>query len=174
MKVVPVRVSGGRLDEKTRSAFKNSSRRATTAPFGEESLSQRASNEDELDLRVSIGNELRDEFPVACVVETEALVGRQSDAVSVKGSESKGLVRASPRVGHVERNINVSPVLMRSVTGYRSPLFGGKLSDGELGTRDASSNAVSRALKKLHKLPGAIEAAISPRFWQESKMRRCA
>lgn len=143
-------------------------------PFGEEPHSKGASDEDELNLRVTVRHQFGDELPVASIIETEAVVGGKPDAVSVKGGKRERLVGVTRCVRHVERNVDVPTVLMRSVTGDGSALFRRQLADGELGSRDTSSDAVGGALQELNELPRAVESAITARFREKTKVGRGA
>lgn len=143
-------------------------------PFSEEPYSKRASDEDELNLRITVRHEFGDELPVASIVETEAVVGGKPDAVSVKSGKRKRLVGVTCCVRHVERNVDVATVLMGGVTRDGSALFRRQLTHRELGSGDSSSDAVGGALQELNELPRAVESAITPRFWEKTKVGRRA
>jgi hypothetical protein len=112
-----------------------------------------------LHARVRVRDEARDELPVARVVEPEVLVRRQARPVGAEVRERPRLVRPARPVEHVEREIDVAPVLVRRVAVDLAAADLRELADRELAARVAARDVRGGALHELRELPRPVEAA---------------
>src|SRR5690606_15046678 len=129
--------------------------------LAEEPLLEGVRDEDVLDARVAIGDEPLDQLPVPRVVEAEHGVGAAPLAIAIEFREGPGLEGPTGGVGHVERDVDVAPVLVAMVAGDAPAALLRELADREPRARDARGHAMRRAVEELDELPGAVEAAVA-------------
>ena len=117
VEVIVVSVARGGLREQSIRAIEHGGRRPATPPLSEKAALDGRGDEDVLHSSIAIGDELGDELPIASVIEAKGLVRGSPLTLGIEAGEAEGVEGPAARVGHVERDVDVSSVLMRCVAG---------------------------------------------------------